>query len=50
MTSKAKSKQPQPSAAHKRLDVFIGAWHAEGTSYGDGQGAADPLAAGVPWN
>jgi hypothetical protein len=44
-----KLKQPEPSSAHKRLDVFIGDWHAEGTSYDDHQDAADPRAAGVPW-
>jgi hypothetical protein len=49
MTSTPKPKQPKPSAAHKRLEVFIGAWNAEGTSYGDGQDAADPRAAGVLW-
>ena len=49
MTSAPKPKQPKPTAAHRRLDVFIGNWHAEGTSYGDGQDAADPRAAGVPW-
>ena len=37
-------KQPKPTAAHRRLEVFIGDWHAEGTSYGDGQDAADPRA------
>ena len=49
MTSTLKPKQPKPTAAHKRLEVFIGDWHAEGTSYGDRQDAADPRAAGVPW-
>ncbi len=49
MPSTPKPKQPQPTAAHKRLKVFIGDWHAEGTSYGDGQDAADPRAAGVSW-
>ena len=49
MPSVAKSKQPKPTAAHRRLEVFIGGWHAEGTSYGEGQDAADPRAAGVPW-
>ena len=49
MTSTLKPKQPEPTAAHKRLEVFIGDWHAEGTSYGEGQDAADPRAAGVPW-
>ena len=50
MTSTPKPKQLKPSAAHKRLEAFIGTWHAEGTSYGGGgQDAADPRAAGVPW-
>ena len=50
MTSTPKPKQPKPSEAHKRLEVFIGTWHAEGTSYGGGgQDAVDPRAAGVPW-
>lgn len=39
----------KPSDAHRRLDVFVGKWHAEGTSYADGQRAEDPRAAGVPW-
>jgi hypothetical protein len=45
MTSTPKPKQPKTTAAHRRLEVFIGNWHAEGTSYGDGQDAADPRAA-----
>ncbi len=49
MANAAKLKQPGSTAAHRRLEVFIGHWHAEGTSYGDGQDAADPRAAGVPW-
>ena len=49
MTSTLKPKQPKPTSAHRRLEVFIGDWHAEGTSYGNGQDAADPRAAGVPW-
>jgi hypothetical protein len=49
MSGTLQLKQPKPSAAHKRLEVFIGAWHAEGTSYGVGQDPADPRAAGVPW-
>jgi hypothetical protein len=49
MSSTPKSKQPNPTAAHRRLEVFIGDWHAEGTSYGDGQDAADPRASGAPW-
>ena len=47
MPSTPEPKQPKPTAAHRRLEVFIGDWHAEGTSYGDGQDAADPRAAGV---
>ena len=37
MPSTPEPKQPKPSAAHKRLEASIGDWHAEGTSYGDGQ-------------
>lgn len=40
---------PDRSAAHRKLDVFVGNWHAEGTSYGEGQRADDPRASGVPW-
>ena len=43
------TKQTMPTAAHRRLEVFIGDWHAEGTSFGEGQDAADPRASGVPW-
>ena len=39
MPSTPKPNQPKPRAAHKRLEIFIGNWHAEGTSYGDGQEA-----------
>ena len=49
MTNTSKPKQPKPTAAHRRLEVFIGHWHAEGMSYGEGQDAAEPRAAGVPW-
>ena len=42
-------RQRKPTAAHRRLEVFIGDWHAEGMSYGDGQIAAKPRAAGVAW-
>ena len=49
MTSTPKPKQVKPSAAHKRLEAFIGTWHAKGTSYGrGGQDAADARTAGVP--
>ena len=49
MTNTSKPKQPKPTAAHRRLEVFIGHWHAEGMSSGEVQDAADPRAAGVPW-
>ena len=53
-TGKAKvainSKQPaRPGAGHKRLNVFVGKWRAQGDSYGDGQQADDPRASAVPW-
>ena len=38
---------PQP---HKKLAVFLGDWHAEGTSYGgDEQSSANPHAGATPW-
>lgn len=37
MPRMSKPKQPKPTASHRRLGVFIGDWHAEGTSYGDKQ-------------
>lgn len=49
MTESSKANLPAPTAAHRRLEVFIGGWHAEGTSYDEGQDAADPRAPGVPW-
>jgi hypothetical protein len=33
----------------RRLDVFIGRWHAEGTSYGEGQRADAPRASAERW-
>lgn len=47
MTTSRRLKLPKPTAAHRRLEVFIGEWHAQGTSYGDGQHILDPRAAGV---
>ena len=35
--------------AHHRLDVFVGTWHTEGTSFADGQTTDDPRASGVRW-
>ena len=40
---------PQPTAAHRRLDIFVGKWRATGDSYADGQEADDPLASAVRW-
>ncbi len=38
---------PQP---HEKLAVFLGDWHAEGTSYGgDEQSSANPHAGATPW-
>ena len=47
----AKNSKPpaKPSAGHKRLNVFVGKWRAQGDSYGDGQQADDPRASAVPW-
>jgi len=44
-----KSKQLDQQAALNKLDVFIGKWHAEGQSYGDGQQKGNPYASIVPW-
>jgi hypothetical protein len=41
--------QPERSEAHRRLDVFVGAWHTDGTSFADGQTLDEPRASGVPW-
>lgn len=40
---------PQPSAAIRRLGVFVGNWRVEGQSYAEGQIPADPRASAVPW-
>jgi hypothetical protein len=40
---------PEPSGAHRRLDVFVGKWRHNGASYADGQRSDDPLASAVPW-
>ncbi len=40
---------PHRADAHRRLDVFVGAWHTEGTSFADGQMPEDPRASGVLW-
>ena len=40
---------PEIGDAHKRLEVFVGKWHTEGTSFAVGQTPEDPRASGVPW-
>jgi hypothetical protein len=45
-TAKPHAQLPRPGAEHRLLNVFIGKWHAKGTSYADGQKANDPLASG----
>ena len=41
---------PVRSSAHDALSVFLGEWHAEGTSFGGtDQSGTDPKANGVPW-
>ena len=40
---------PAVGDAHRRLGVFVGDWHSEGTSFADGQSPEDPRASGVPW-
>ena len=49
MTKAITPELPKPTSSHRQLDAFIGKWHAEGSSYADGQRAADPLASAVPW-
>lgn len=49
MTKTTELKTATPSDAHRLLNIFIGDWHAEGTSYGDGQDTRQPRASGVPW-
>jgi hypothetical protein len=35
---------PEIGDAHRRLDVFVGDWHTDGTSFADGQTTDDPRA------
>ena len=49
MTKGITPQLPKPNENHQQLGAFIGKWHAEGSSYADGQQAADPLASAVPW-
>ena len=41
--------RPEIGVAQRRLDVFVGKWHTEGTWFADGQRPDDPRASGVPW-
>lgn len=43
------SKQLDQQVALKKLGVFIGKWHAEGQSYGNGQHNDKPYLSAVPW-
>src|SRR6185369_14741947 len=46
----AKSSKPnKPSAAHRKLAIFVGTWRANGTSYAAGQRADDAKASTTPW-
>lgn len=50
MTTTDSETTPVRGSAHDALSVFLGEWHAEGTSYGGtDQSGADPNANGVPW-
>ncbi len=49
MADTVESHLPEPSVAHRRLDVFVGTWHAEGESYAEDQRADEPRASAVPW-
>ena len=49
MSDKKEPQIPAPGPAHRRMDVFISKWHAEGKSYADEQRTDDPLASAVPW-
>jgi hypothetical protein len=40
---------PKRAPAHERLHVFIGKWHAEGTSYAAGQTKQNPRGATEKW-
>ena len=41
----------ETTAPHEALKVFLGDWHAQGTSYGgDAQSVDNPHAGATPWN
>jgi hypothetical protein len=41
---------PMRAAPHERLQVFVGKWHAEGTSYAAGQVKENPRGATEKWH
>jgi hypothetical protein len=43
------SQFPLPAPELHLLNVFVGSWHAEGNSYGDGQSEDDPFASSEQW-
>ena len=50
MTGQDGTATPVHGSAHDALSVFLGEWHAQGTSFGGtDQSGADPKANGVPW-
>ncbi len=49
MNDTSNSRPPEPGNAHRRLNAFVGNWHAEGESYAEGQQPDDPLASAAPW-
>jgi hypothetical protein len=49
MAETIKIKAPERSAAHERLGVFLGKWHAEGASFAVGQTIENPRGAIEKW-
>ncbi len=50
MTTRNDPSIPKRGSKHEALAVFLGAWKAEGISYGGtDQSGADPRSNGVPW-
>lgn len=50
MTRSSKEAPPERGPAHDALDVFLGEWEAEGTTFGGpGQSTANPRGGASPW-
>ena len=49
MAAKSSARVAWPKTAHRRLDAFVGIWHADGASYAEGQQAHEPRASAVRW-